>query len=113
VNKVKNGEEEMTMANFKMSGNVLQEYNGGRSLLKVEGNIIREYNGGGYLLKVEGNIIREYNGGSYLLKVEGNTIREYNGGRNIATVDDVKKMIQGATGTMTDVALWWAITHKR
>ena len=30
----------------------------------------------------------------------------------VASISDVKRDIQGATGSMTDVALWWFFVHK-
>ena len=62
---------------------------------------------------MSGNVLRDYSNNQGLSKVDGNTIRNYSNNQGIATLDDVKKAIQGATGSMTDVALWWAITHKR
>ena len=61
--------------------------------------------------RIDGDNLRD-NSGSRVARVERDNIYD-NSGSRIATVDVVKKAIQGATGTMTDVALWWAATHKR
>lgn len=80
------------MANFKMDRNNLTNHIG-NLVARVSGNTIQ-------------NPI-----GNLVARVSGNTIQNPIGNL-VARVDDVKKAIQGATGSMTDVALWWFFVRK-
>ncbi len=55
--------------------------------------------------QVRGDIINNKYG-QQVGRVSGDIINNRYGQR-VASINDVKKAIQGATGKMTDVALWW------
>lgn len=62
--------------------------------------------------RMSGNLMFDNKTGQPAARVQGDIIFNNKTGQPAARMNDAKNAIQGATGSMTDVALWWFFVHK-
>jgi len=92
------------MAKYKFDGKYLKM--GSKVIANVQGDNIREGRGSNVIANIKGSKVREKRGSNTLFNLQGDKIRLGNGSSKIATMDEIRKEIDGPGG-ITLAALWF------
>lgn len=98
------------MADFKFDGKYFTDRSG-KKLGEVDGNYVKNYSNSSKVAEVDGDYIKDYSNSRKVIEISGNDIKDYSNSRKVATMDDIRKQIDGHGGK-TLVALWWYFIYR-
>ena len=93
------------MANYKFDERFFTDKNN-KKIAEVDGNYLKDYSNSKKMAEIDGNYIKDYSNSTKVLEISGDDIKDYSNSKTIATMNDIKKEIDGPGGK-TLVMFWW------